>query len=510
MSPLFPSAFWLGLVVAASLGLIISRVPFEIVGATALMAAIPPVLHMSLNRLGASDAADIWVVFAWIALALMLMSLTGGAQSPLAILLVFAPLHALTMGRFRLGIEASVFAAVIYLILAVLGSLQIPFPSPAAYKPVSGLFVLISVLQVGVFVAGTRNFLVVRKRRDRDIDHWMATLAETPIVILNLTSNRQIRSWLGDLKILDGLSPVELSRANLSSLFENASELYEHAGEAVALQPRWSETAALDGALVRASDGYRLVISAGSESDQSAASLRDQLEEAENDLKNQARWVASLGHELKNMLNPVSGYSDLILSERAGPLADPYKNFAGSIKQGSEHLRLLVEDLMTATKSKAGHLNLTIESLDVREEIESAIKVMVWQAEAHQVSVLLADGPDGHVEADQRALRQILMNLLSNAIKYSKSKGRVTVSAKIEAKTIEIDVRDQGEGLPQEELERLGEAFFQGENAKGRAGTGLGLSIVKLLTQTMDGDVRFESAPGEGTRVSFTLPRTKA
>ena len=253
-----------------------------------------------------------------------------------------------------------------------------------------------------------------------------------------------------------------------------------------------------------------MVITPVTEAFQESERLKALAETREGDLAGQAKWIASLGHELRNMLNPVSGYTDLLLSERSGELGDSNKEFVRSIKQGAEHLSLLIEDLMTATKSRAGHLNLTVEELELREEIEGAIRLIYWQAEGQKISLLLADGPDLRIVADRKALRQVLINLLSNAIKYSHPEGRVTVSVRRQDDFACVEIRDEGDGMSEADLARIGEAFFQGENARGRVGTGLGLTIVTLLTEAMDGRFELASEQGEGTTARIWLKTAAA
>ena len=325
-----------------------------------------------------------------------------------------------------------------------------------------------------------------------------ATLSGTPVLILNVDKTYRIRSWVGDLDLLPDVSAKQLARARMRDLFDNLGDFLagRFDGSPPVLKGEGKEICEL--ASVQTHDGFRFIITP----------KWDRGTEAEG--SNAAVWVASLGHELKNMLNPVGGYSDLILAERAGPLSEPYKDFARSIKQGAEHLSLLVEDLMTAAKSRAGKLRLEPEILDAFGETEDVTKLLQWQADAFGVMVLLAEPDDEeglYVTGDRKALRQILINLISNAIKYSGAGEEVEIGLAEEIDYVRFSVTDHGEGLPEDELERLGEPFFQGENARSRTGTGLGLSIVKLLAEELGGKVRFESQLGQGTTAHFYLPK---
>ncbi|MGB7037338.1 MAG: ATP-binding protein, partial [Xanthobacteraceae bacterium] len=110
--------------------------------------------------------------------------------------------------------------------------------------------------------------------------------------------------------------------------------------------------------------------------------------------------------------------------------------------------------------------------------------------------------------ADKRALNQILLNLLSNAIRFTDRGGTVSIRARAEAAHIAFVVEDNGAGISEEDLARVGEPYFQGGNSYDRrqGGTGLGLSIVKGLVQLHGGEIAIRSRVGEGTRVTVRLP----
>ncbi|HBJ94576.1 MAG TPA: hypothetical protein DDZ43_17005, partial [Hyphomonadaceae bacterium] len=160
-----------------------------------------------------------------------------------------------------------------------------------------------------------------------------------------------------------------------------------------------------------------------------------------------------------------------------------------------------------AAKGRSGRLRLEPEDLDVVMEAEDALDLIRWQAEESGMTLKLDAPQDGvPVYADRKAMRQIFLNLLSNAVKYSPPQGQVTLAVTVDDDYAMIAVSDEGDGISEAELARLGEPFFQGENARHRPGTGLGLSIVMMLSEALGGDVRFESAEGEGTTARVRLP----
>ena len=509
--PVFASLVWVLLTILACAGALWQQVEIGIVLIAGALAVVPAILDIFMKRDAAvSDASEIWVVFAWLGLALIGVWASGAALSPLSVLLALGPLYAFSVGRFRLGVEASVFAALGFLGVSALDELGYGLPATGGLGILPGLGALISVLQIGVFIAAAGATVRVREGDRRLLKTWQSTLWGVPVLVLRLDQNGHVVNWLGNQKILAIPEEVDLTKYGVVDIFTNSEAIRSVDTRPIRLTPVWNDTRSLEARLLRAPGGYRMVITPVTEAFQESERLKALAETREGDLAGQAKWIASLGHELRNMLNPVSGYTDLLLSERSGELGDSNKEFVRSIKQGAEHLSLLIEDLMTATKSRAGHLNLTVEELELREEIEGAIRLICWQAEGQKISLLLADGPDLRIVADRKALRQVLINLLSNAIKYSHPEGRVTVSVRRQDDFACVEIRDEGDGMSEADLARIGEAFFQGENARGRVGTGLGLTIVTLLTEAMDGRFELASEQGEGTTARIWLKTAAA
>lgn len=482
-------------VVAAAASFILLQIPFQVLLISSGIGVLPAVLHLLSGGEDSPEIADVWVVFSWTLIGLLATLMSGGSQSPLVITLALAPMHAVSVGRFRLAIEASVFAALGYLVLLVLSVFDLPGAQIDYLGRFTGAVTLISVIQIGVFALVCGSVLAERRSKNHRMDLWLSTLAETPILILNVDRNRRLRSWIGDLSMLPGVTARQLSHCWLPDLFENVDAFLSKGETGVQPLLRGDAKETCEVGFLHVSDGYRFVIT--------PKRIAPTTEEG----LNAAVWVASLGHELKNMLNPVGGYSELLMSEQAGPLNDLYRGFARNIKEGADHLGLLLDDLMTAAKSQAGRLKLHIEPLDALGEAEDAVRLVKWQADASNVSIQVEEHDhELAVSADRNALRQILVNLLTNAIKYSPEGGQIEVVIYEQDERAIFAITDHGEGLPDDEVSKLGQPFFQGENAKTRAGTGLGLSIVKLLAEDMLGAVAFESELGKGTTVRVFLP----
>jgi two-component system cell cycle sensor histidine kinase PleC len=202
-----------------------------------------------------------------------------------------------------------------------------------------------------------------------------------------------------------------------------------------------------------------------------------------------------------------------MVGEMYGPLGDPrYRDYARDILNSGEHLLALINDILDMSKIEAGKMQLRFERLSLEELADEAARLMKPKADAVGVVISLDFPALPDIEADYRAIKQVLLNLLSNAVKYTPREGSITIHA--EARTdpmggrICVSVKDTGIGIPQEDLQRLARPFEQVEShlARTAPGTGLGLALTKSLIEMHSGELLLESTPGEGTTVSFMLP----
>jgi two-component system, cell cycle sensor histidine kinase PleC len=227
-----------------------------------------------------------------------------------------------------------------------------------------------------------------------------------------------------------------------------------------------------------------------------------------------SEFLANMSHELRTPLNAINGFSEIMVGEMFGPLGDRrYKEYAADILSSGQHLLALINDILDMSKIEAGKMVLHIETLDVAELLEEAVRLMRNRAETAGLTVSVS-APDDlpTVQADFRGVKQILLNLLSNAIKFTPQGGRVRVRAEqidgAMTPGVRISVIDTGIGIAPEDIGRLARPFEQIEtqHSKTQQGTGLGLALVKSLVELHDGALFIESEPGLGTAVSFTLP----
>jgi len=235
---------------------------------------------------------------------------------------------------------------------------------------------------------------------------------------------------------------------------------------------------------------------------------------AESASRAKSEFLANMSHELRTPLNAIIGFSDIMHREMFGPLGDPrYKEYSADILSSGEHLLALINDILDMSKIEAGKLTLRPEPLDLLEMVEDVIRLVRARAEAGGLTVTTEIPTLPTVEADYRALKQILLNLLSNAVKFTPRGGQVRISA-VERPDgrMRISVRDTGIGIAQSDLSRLARPFEQieSQHAKTQQGTGLGLALTKSLVERHGGALEIESKSGVGTRVSFSLPVSTA
>jgi two-component system, cell cycle sensor histidine kinase DivJ len=223
-----------------------------------------------------------------------------------------------------------------------------------------------------------------------------------------------------------------------------------------------------------------------------------------------SRFLATMSHELRTPLNAIIGFSDMLMSEASLMLDFKRRNeYAGLINSSGHHLLAVVNGILDMSKIETGNFEITPESFAPAQVVTGCCELLALRASEAGVRlerVSSANLPE--IIADKRALHQILINLVSNAIRFTERGGTVTLSVRADATTMTFTVEDNGVGINNEDLLRVGQPYFQAGNSYDRrqGGTGLGLSIVKGLIELHGGEFSISSRVGEGTRVTARLP----
>ncbi|NWF91360.1 MAG: PAS domain-containing protein [Syntrophaceae bacterium] len=222
-------------------------------------------------------------------------------------------------------------------------------------------------------------------------------------------------------------------------------------------------------------------------------------------------FVANVSHELRTPLTTIKGYAETLLEGALGE--EVAHRFVQVIKRHADRLTKIVEDLLMLSRIESKEFRLKIEAIPVQELIHDVLDYIKGAAEKKRVAVSPAEIPPSLIiEADRNYLEQVFTNLLDNAIKYSPEGGVVRISAiERDQEEIEFSIKDNGIGIPKEDLTRIFERFYRVDKGRSQelGGTGLGLSIVKHIVQAHGGRVWAESQPGEGSIFYFTVPVSK-
>ncbi|HEX4177837.1 MAG TPA: HAMP domain-containing sensor histidine kinase, partial [Rhizomicrobium sp.] len=215
-------------------------------------------------------------------------------------------------------------------------------------------------------------------------------------------------------------------------------------------------------------------------------------EAAETASRIKSEFLANMSHELRTPLNAVIGFSELMLHKTFGPLSERYAEYAGLINDAGTHLLSLVSDILDLAKIEAGRFAPDFRVFDLKPPVQHCLALVRRRADERNITVQ-AELPDGDlmVEADARALKQILLNLLSNAVKFSREGGLISLALSLSRDDLEIRVKDEGIGIPADVLARIGQPFEQASNDPmlAREGTGLGLALVKALAAEHGGSL---------------------
>jgi two-component system cell cycle sensor histidine kinase PleC len=230
---------------------------------------------------------------------------------------------------------------------------------------------------------------------------------------------------------------------------------------------------------------------------------------AEDANRAKSAFLANMSHELRTPLTHIIGFSEIMGQELFGPIGnDQYRQYANDIYSSGNHLLDLISDILDMAKIEAGKMALAPRPLDPLSAIEQAVQLTRRRADEKNLQLIIdADGlPE--IEADHRAVKQMLINLLSNAIKFT-DEGAVMIRGRTTPDGIVIRVVDTGCGIPPDQLPRLARPFEQIETelSRNHSGTGLGLALTKSLAELHGGRLTIESEVGKGTIVSIFLTR---
>lgn len=222
--------------------------------------------------------------------------------------------------------------------------------------------------------------------------------------------------------------------------------------------------------------------------------------------KLKSELISTVSHELRTPMSSIMGFSELLLTRELSP--ERTKQYIQVINEQAERLTRLINDFLDIQRMENGKQVFEKQKVDFRQVLNQVLELFKKPDETQQIFLQVDLNDSLYVLGDQDKLLQVMSNLLSNAIKYSPQSGLISITATVQAGTLQIDVTDHGLGIPKEALPQLFSKFFRVDNDDRRkiGGTGLGLAICKEIIEAHNGKIWAESTYGEGTTFKFTLP----
>ena len=342
--------------------------------------------------------------------------------------------------------------------------------------------------------------------RDRRLQHWNRAYMQMWQFPENF-----LRSGVRMEEMLD-----ELAKSGRAHHLEN-DDLGKPATDPKAFEPsgRWLYRRA-DGRLLSVrrlpigNEGYMAICSDLTAQKQHEDELVKAWEQAVIANRSKSEFLANVSHELRTPLNAIIGFSEVVERELFGPLGNErYVSYVRDIRNSGEHLLSLINDILDLSKIEAGRFQLRMEEVDCNEIAHSVARLIRPRTVEHGLTMKI-DLPDRPVvlNADKRAVKQVLINLLSNAVKFTPENGTVTLASRPWHDGVEFVVSDTGIGIEEKDMHVALAPFGQIDSQFTRKyeGTGLGLPIVKGIVELHGGTLEIKSEPNQGTSVVVRFP----
>jgi len=452
---IMPSLIWLAAITAAFLGAYVKGVDVHVIWPLAIIASVPAIISLMFSPVLRREWAQLIVIFAWLALAIV--ACISIAFIPMAILFLCAPAAAALFEKEKV-VEAMVMAAIFAALLWYAGQQGYIPQAPtteaqALWGTQAGIIATIGLMITTMFAAARssavmrfdgQNHLMSSNLEASQVFNFAEGLSQMPLGAL-VPNDLDTQQDLEDL----------ISQARAAQAPQNTRLVARFdAGE-----PRFLDAVATP---INAEDVVLHLRDVTDEEGRLETVLRSNAM-AQSARDDKTLFFAGVSHELRTPLNAIIGFSDMMRSRLFGPLPGKYAEYADLIHDSGQHMLDLIGDVLDMSKVEAGKYELHYNTFEASDVIRSTVKMI--RPTADQAEVILTIDIDENepliIEADRKALRQILLNLLSNAIKFSHKGGRVIVSAKAVGDTLNMSVQDYGVGINEDDIEALGSLVYR-------------------------------------------------
>ncbi|MEG1632416.1 MAG: ATP-binding protein [Oscillospiraceae bacterium] len=239
-----------------------------------------------------------------------------------------------------------------------------------------------------------------------------------------------------------------------------------------------------------------------------AGQLEDTLGDLKKSEQTRREFVANVSHELRTPITSIRSYAETLEEDPQMPTATRNR-FLEVILNESDRMTKIVQDLLTLSRFDAGSIEFTFEQFSFEKSVRDVYSAMIMEAQAHNHDFALEfSTPLPRIRGDRARLEQVLINMVSNAVKYTKDGGKIRISAGAKGGEVWCSVKDNGIGIPKEDLGKVFDRFYRVDKARSResGGTGLGLPIASEIVSRHGGKIDLQSREGKGTTLTITLP----
>jgi len=517
------SLFWLVCILAALVGASLRNYDLASLLPLAGLAAIPAASSLLLTPVIRREWAQIIVIFLWLALAVMACLVFGFV--PMALLFLCAPAMAALFEREKV-VEAMILAGatafgVFYFgQRGEFGDISLTDVNQIGWGVKTGIASTIALLVGSLYAVSSSRSSSGDGKVSSDI------LDAVPGGLMRIGKNNRVKMITevaaAQLKLGDdtaGLVATEIfndpdKQDELMFVINKARETDRKVSRKFRLLKNGGYRSAEITAGPLEGGDVLLHIYDSTQHENRVNSLHQAYSAAQKDADSKSLFFAGVSHELRTPLNAIIGFSDMMRSRLFGPLPSKYAEYADLIHDSGQHMLDLIGDVLDISKIEAGKYDLIYQSFDAADVIRSSAKMLRPAADSAEVRMdveIHDESGELLVDADRKAIRQVLLNLISNAIKFTPKGGRVLIRGDFEGHQLRLGVVDNGAGMSAEELETVGQPYVQSETgvASETRGTGLGLSLVKSLAELHGGRLELSSQKGIGTTAEVLVPRRR-
>ncbi|MFO7883844.1 MAG: ATP-binding protein [Desulfobacteraceae bacterium] len=242
----------------------------------------------------------------------------------------------------------------------------------------------------------------------------------------------------------------------------------------------------------------------GDDLDFLAKTFNKMLDRIEKLVKSIVEMSDNIAHDLKSPITRIRGLAEVTLTEKGG--REDFKAMAASTIEEADTLLDMINTMLVISRTDAGEGEFFIEQTDLTALVSSACELFLPVAQDRKIDFQYTIEKNCTIMADRRMIQRAVSNLIDNALKYTPAGGNVTVELAVKhRRQVHITIKDTGQGIDPQYLEKIFERFYRIDPVRGSSGTGLGLSLARAVIREHGGDIMVDSTPGQGSRFIIVL-----